>query len=255
MSCTTYNVGDHLALTNTDAEILRVRRMIGDAAEMNTITLVNELRASENASMVNTRYKQVKSVSGVWLSTDPDHTGTDYYAGDDGAFNIYTGEITLHTALPGPSTNVLINYTYYKGLPDEVVDEMVSNAKEYVQWYTNEEFDWTATTEARVRIANAAMTWRAATGSLIYMYAPDIMQKGYNWSLAEFKVESKTWAGSMGIRDLLDLWNKEVGSYLAMLGKYEYFVVASSADSLESRYRSAGRSYHGYRMDDYGDVH
>jgi len=243
-----------LALVNTDAEILRVRRMLGDAAEMNTITIVNELRTSENASTVNTRYKQIKSVSGVWLSTDPDHSSTEYYAGTGEGFDIYTGEITLHTSLPGPSVNVLINYTYYKGLPEEVVDEMVSNAKQYICWYTNWEFDWTLT-DNRTKIAIAAMTWRAATGSLIYMYAPDIMQKGYNWALGEFKVESKTWAGSMGIQDLLMLWDSEVNKYLAMLGKYEYFVVASSADQLEPYYRSAGRGYHGYRIDEKGDVH
>jgi len=242
-------------LDNTAAEILNVRRMLGDAAEMNTITVVNELRTSETASIVNTRYKQIKSVTGVWLATDPDHTGTNYYTGVNEGFDIYTGEITLHTPLPSPSTNVLINYTYYKGLPDEVIDDHINNAKEYVQWYTNEEFDWTDTTSARVKIARAAMTWRAATGALIYMYAPDIMQKGYNWALAEFRVESKTWAGSMGIQDLLALWNEEVNKYLAMLGKYEYFVVASSADSKEPYYRSAGRQYHGYRMDDNGDVH
>ncbi|NOR39186.1 MAG: hypothetical protein GQ580_06340, partial [Candidatus Thorarchaeota archaeon] len=187
-------------MVNTDAEILRVRRMLGDAAEMNTITIINELQTSENASVVNTRYKQVKSVSGVWLATDPDHEATDYYVGIGEAFDIYTGEITLHTPLPGPSTNVLINYTYYKGLPEEVIDEMVTNAKQYICWYTNYEFDWTDT-ENRTKIAIAAMTWRAATGALIYMYAPDIMQKGYNWAIAEFKVESKTWAGSMGIQD------------------------------------------------------
>jgi hypothetical protein len=228
--------------------------MLGDAAEMNTVTIVDELRTSENASMVNTRYKQVKSVTGVWLSTDPDHASTEYYTGANGAFDIYTGEVTLHTPLPGPSMNVLINYTYFKGLPPEVIDEMVTNAKQYVSWYANEDFDFTLATD-RVKIAIAAMTWRAATGALIYMYAPDIMQKGYNWSLAEFKVESKTWAGSMGIQDLLMLWNKETDGYLAMLGKYEYFVIVSTADAREPRYRSAGRQYHGYRMDRDGKVH
>lgn len=229
--------------------------MLGDAAEMNTVTITNELRVSEDAVTVNSRYKQIKSVAGVWLSTDPDHTGTNYYEGANGAFDIYTGEITLHATLPNPSTNVLINYTYYKGLPPEVIDEMITGAKQYVQWYTNEIFDWTDTTTNRVQIAKAAMIRRAATGSLVYMYAPDIMQKGYNWALGEFRVESKTWAGSMGIQDLLALWNDEVNKYLAILGRYEYFVVASSADQTEPFYRTAGRGYHGYRMDNKGDVH
>lgn len=244
-----------MSLDNTAAEILNVRRMLGDAAEMNTVTIVDELRTSETASLVNSRYKQVKSVTGVWLATDPDHTGTDYYTGAAADFDIYTGEITLHTSLANPSTNVLITYTYYKGLPEEVIDDHINNAKQYIQWYTNQEFDWTDTTDNRTKIAIAAMTWRAATGALIYMYAPDIMQKGYNWSLAEFKVESKTWAGSMGIQDLLMLWNDEVNKYLAMLGRYMDFVVASSADPREPRTRTAGRQYHGYRMDERGDVH
>jgi len=245
-----------LALVNTTAEITRVRLMLGDAAEMKAITIVNELRISETVNLVNTRYGQIKSVSGVWAATDPTHAGTDYYnGGEGGSFSTYTTEITLGTSLPGDNTNVLLNYTYFKGLSDAVVDQHVTNAKTFVEVQTNESFDWlNVGSERRANLAIAAMTYRAAVGALIYQFAPDILQKGYNWKLAEFSVESKTWAGSMGIRDLMETMNKEVDIYLALLGVYQPFDIPATGDWRDA-YRTSGRDFHGYKMDPDGDVY
>ena len=229
--------------------------MLGDAGEQKAVTIVNEYRISSSATKVFTNYTQIESVIGVWLSTDPDHNGINYYEGANGAFNIYTGELTLHTALPNAVQPVLITYTTYKGLPDIVIDQMVTNAKTYVEWYTNETFDWrNPDNNIRNNLAIAAMTWRAATGALIYQYAPDILQKGYNFQIAEFKVESKTWAGSMGIRDLMETWNSEVQRYLAMLGRYMPFIISKTGDWRDD-HRLPGRNHHGYIMDDEGDVY
>ena len=242
-----------MSLANTAAEITRVRLMLGDAAEMKAITIVNELRISETADLVNTKYGQIKSVSGVWAATDPTHAGTNYYTGGD--FDAYTTEITLGTSLPGDNTNVLTNYTYFKGLSDLVTDRHVTNAKTFVEIQTNETFDWPNTdNDRRTNLAIAAMTYRASVGALIYQFAPDVLQKGYNWKLAEFSVESKTWAGSMGIRDLMDTMNKEVDIYLALLGVYQPFDIPATGDWRDA-YRTSGRNFHGYKMDSDGDVY
>lgn len=242
-----------MSLANTAAEITRVRLMLGDAAEMKAVTMVNELRISETTELVNLKYGQIKSVSGVWASTDPTHIGTNYYTG--GSFDAYTTEVKLGVALPGDNTNVLINYTYFKGLSDLVTDQHVTNAKTFVEVQTNESFDWVnADNDRRDNLAIAAMTYRASIGALIYQFAPDILQKGYNWKLAEFSVESKTWAGSMGIRDLMDTMNKEVDIYLALLGVYQSFDIPATGDWRDA-YRTSGRNFHGYKMDSDGDVY
>lgn len=248
--------GDHLSTVNTAAEITRVRLMLGDAAEMKAITIVNELRISESTDLVNAKYGQIKSVSGVWAATDPTHAGTNYYSGGEGgSFNTYTTEITLGTSLPGENTNVLINYTYFKGLSDAVADQHVTNAKAFIEIQTSETFDWVnAGSDRRDNLAIAAMTYRAAVGALIYQFAPDVLQKGFNWKLAEFSVESKTWAGSMGIRDLMDTMNNEVNIYLSLLGVYQPFDIPATGD-WRNKYRTPGRNFHGYKMDVDGDVY
>jgi hypothetical protein len=228
--------------------------MLGDAGEQKAVLIKDELRISSDVDKVFTNYTQIESVTGIWAHDDPDHTGTEYY-GSTGTFDAYTGMITPQTDFPSANFQCLITYTSYKGLPDRVVDQMITNAKTYVEWYTNETFDWTNTAnDSRTNLAIAAMTWRAATGCLIYQYAADILQKGYNFKIAEFSVESKTWAGSMGIRDLLDTWNREVQMYLGMLGRFIPFVIAQTGD-VRDDYRESGRDYHAYKMDQDGEVY
>jgi hypothetical protein len=234
-----------MSLQNTAAEILKVRQMLGDAAELLAVTLESELRTSASTTIVYTRYGQIMNVHGVWLATDPDHVGTEYYGA--GSFNAYTREITLETSLPATNTDVLINYTYHKGLPDGVIDVQITFAKAYISSYTNFSFDWTAASpDVETTVAISAMTYRAAQGCLIYQFAPDVLQKGFNFRIEEFSIESKTWAGGMGIGDLLELWTKHLNDHLAVLGEYGYYSAPSTT--------SYGRTVHGYKMDNKGDV-
>lgn len=237
-----------LVTVNTAAEILSVRRVLGDAGGMRTITRVNELRISESIGVVFPKYTQIFSVSGVWLSTDADHTSTNYYSGENADFNPYTGMITLDPELPAANSDVLVNYTYFKGLSDAVIDDQVTDAKRYIEFRTDTEFAWTLTTDRDIQIALSGMKMRAAQAGLMYQYAPDILQMGFNFSIEEFRVESKTWAGSMGIQDLLALWNKHVDEQIAQLGEYWYFKATSTAGSTK------GRQQHGYTMDSEGKV-
>lgn len=72
--------------------------------------IVDEEQTSFSADVVDPTYAII-SVSGVWLATDPGHTGTNYYTG--GSFT--EESITLGTLLPNPNTAVLINYTAHYG--------------------------------------------------------------------------------------------------------------------------------------------
>lgn len=237
-----------MALVNTADEILSVRRMLADAGGMRAVTIINELNTSESSTTLFPKHTQIYSVSGVWLATDPDHLSTDYYTGANGEFNPYTGVITLHTTLPGENVDVIINYTHFKGLPDEVVDEQITDGKRYIEYRTDVEWDWTLTTTREIQIAWSGAKYRAAEACLMYQYAPDILQMGFNFSIEEFRIESKTWAGSMGIEALLILWNKHVDEQIAQLGEYYYFKAPSTAGSTEKR------KHHGYKMDSQGKI-
>ena len=50
------------------------------------------------------------TITGVYLTTDPNHAGTNYFTG--GSFNSTTKVITLGSALPNANTSVLVQYGY-----------------------------------------------------------------------------------------------------------------------------------------------
>ena len=237
-----------MSLVNTEDEIMKVRRQLGDAGGMRAITLANEIILSEGTNTLFPKYTQIYSVSGVWLNTDPDHAATEYYNGATADFNPYTGKITLHTALPSANEDVLLNYTHFKGLSNQVADDQITDAKRYIEFRTDTEWDWTLTTDREIQIAMSGVKYRAAQACLMYQYAPDILQMGFNFSIEEFRVESKTWAGSMGIQDLLALWQKHVDEQIAQIGEYWYFRADSTAGSTHKR------KEHGYKMDSQGKI-
>ncbi|HSW85415.1 MAG TPA: Ig-like domain-containing protein [Candidatus Saccharimonadales bacterium] len=73
---------------------------------------MQETRTSTDASTVITRYN-INSVSGVWLASDPNMTGTNYYTGGSIASTSDThfSYIKLGTPLPNPNTQVIVKYT------------------------------------------------------------------------------------------------------------------------------------------------
>jgi subtilisin family serine protease len=70
------------------------------------ITRVSEKHRSTTPEQVSVNHP-IRDVNGVWLSTDPFHTGTNYWTGGS-----FTGtKITLGHALPGPATRVEVGYS------------------------------------------------------------------------------------------------------------------------------------------------
>jgi hypothetical protein len=76
----------------------------------NPRSMLLERQISSDITHVTVSHTPILSVSGVYLNTDPNKFGTNYYTG--GSFNANAGTITLGTALPDPETTVLIDYTY-----------------------------------------------------------------------------------------------------------------------------------------------
>jgi hypothetical protein len=70
------------------------------------VTRITETHVSTNVTHVTVDHT-VRHVKGVWLATDPGHTGTNYFTGGNFAGNT----ITLGTPLPGAATNVQVVYS------------------------------------------------------------------------------------------------------------------------------------------------
>jgi hypothetical protein len=70
---------------------------------------LEERDATDTTHVIVIHHPKVVDVTGVWLATDPNRLGTNYFTG--GGFNDQTGVITLGTPLPSVQ-RVLVDYEY-----------------------------------------------------------------------------------------------------------------------------------------------
>ncbi len=75
----------------------------------NTVTVDRERVTPPDTSSCQTLRSPITGVTAVWLNSDPNKLGTNFFSG--GSFNALTGVITLGTSLPD-TNDVLIDYTY-----------------------------------------------------------------------------------------------------------------------------------------------
>jgi hypothetical protein len=233
--------GDVYVSTSTSSEILMVRDRLGDAGVLITETVVDEEAISTDANTVFPSERLLYAVNGVWLASDTGHQ-TDYYTGANGEFDSYTGKITLHTSLTNDNESVLINYTFMRGLPDNVIDQFLVEAKLYVKKYTRKDYDWSlglgASPDEETQIALLAACSLAAMRCLEAIATGDILQFGYNFRLGDLQVESMT-SGGFHVQAHIDFLKGDVERKLAMLGRAMYFVARTT--------RSLGRDAWGYK--------
>lgn len=91
--------------------------------------IIDEVRISQSKTVVylENSSRAGITIQGVWLFTDPEHTGTNYYSG--GMFLESEKKITLGTPLPDTNTKVLINYSY-RGWDVDIVELSVTHNAE-----------------------------------------------------------------------------------------------------------------------------
>jgi len=224
------------------AEIKLVRDKLGDAGNLIAETVVDEEAISSDSTTVFTMYQMIYNVSGVWLASDTGHTGTNYY-GNDGTFDSHTGKITLDTALPSDNEEVLITYTYFKGIPDDVITQFLTEGKMYVKKYTRKDYDWSlawaADPDEETQIALWAAASIAAKRCLEALASGDILQMGFNFRLGDLEVENMVRGGGFHVQAHIDMLVDDINDKLALLGRGMYFVARST--------RQYGRDYWGYR--------
>lgn len=229
--------------SSTAAEIKLVRDKLGDAGNLIAETIIDEEAIASNTTTVFTMYHMIYEVNGVWLLTDIGHTGTNYFDGDNGTFDTHTGMITLHTILPSDNENVLISYTYFKGLHDDVITQFLTEAKMFVKKYTRKSYDWTLAfadpPDEETQIALWTATALAAKRCLEALAAGDILQLGFNFRLGDLEIENMVRGGGFQVQAHIDMLNEDVNNKLAMLGRGMYFSTSST--------KLFGRDHWGYK--------
>jgi hypothetical protein len=81
-----------------------------NGAIANPVAVSLERRTPLDFSHVSVLHKPLVSVSGVWLATDPNRLGTNFFTG--GSFDTAGGFIALGTPLPDLSQDVFVDYAY-----------------------------------------------------------------------------------------------------------------------------------------------
>lgn len=229
--------------SSTASEIKLVRDKLGDAGNLIAETIIDEEGIASTSSTVFTMYQMIFEVNGVWLRSDTGHTGTNYYTGDNGAFDSHTGQITLHTSLPSDNEEVLISYTYFKGLHDDMISQFLTEAKMYVKKYTRKDYTWSEAfadpADEETQIALWAATALAAKRCLEALAAGDILQLGFNFRLGDLEIENMVRGGGFQVQAHIDMLNEDIEKKLAMLGRGMYFSARST--------KLFGRDHWGYR--------
>ena len=105
-----------IKLTQTDYNLfvsMKSRRSLLNFIFRDDLAVVDEEDTSSTTLLVTLMNTAASGIvpTGVWLKSDPTHAATNYYTGG-GTYNSTTRVLTLHSALPGANTDVLINYTY-----------------------------------------------------------------------------------------------------------------------------------------------
>ena len=229
--------------SSTAAEIKLVRDRLGDAGTLIAETIIDEEAIATDTTTVFTMYQMIYEVTGVWLRTDIGHTGTNYYEGANGGFNEHTGLITLHTTLPSDNEEVLISYTYFKGLHDDVISQFLTEAKMFVKRYTRKDYDWTLAfadpADEETQVALWAAAALAAKRCLEALAAGDILQLGFNFRLGDLEVENMVRGGGFQVQAHIDMLTNDINAKLAMLGRGMYFSARTT--------QTYGRDYWGYK--------
>ena len=226
----------------TASEVKLVRDKLGDAGNLIAETIVDEESIASSIDTLFTMYQMIFEVTGVWLKTDTEHVGTNYYTGANGEFNAHTGMITLHTSLPSANKEVIITYTYFKGLHGDVISQFLTEAKMYVKKYTRKTYDWTLAfddpADEETQIALWAAAALASKRCLEALAAGDILQLGFNFRLGDLEIENMVRGGGFQVQAHIDMLNEDIEKKLAMLGRGMYFSTSST--------KSLGRDFHGY---------
>ena len=76
----------------------------------NAVSVVDEMQTSSDTTHVTVANKNLLNATGVWLQSDPGHSGTNYFTG--GSIDPMNGVVILGTVLPNANEPVLIDYSY-----------------------------------------------------------------------------------------------------------------------------------------------
>lgn len=202
-----------------------MRKLLGEAGEEAVLTVSNELRIPSSLTTVYASRRRLRSVEGVWLITDEDHTGTNYFTG--GGFDADSGRIWLGTALATTNAYVYVSYTWESGINDDTIHHHLWSGRVYTVNFTGIDFDYGDAVGNRQQGAEAMSVAVAMIGCILTINGANVAQMGYNFRIDEFEIQTKLWGEGMIAEALFNLYLKEVEKWIMALGKAGTILLAN----------------------------
>jgi len=120
-----------------------IRALLGEIGRTQHTVEFNEFQTTIGTDTVYVDYQDIAEVSGIWLVTDTDKSGTNYYT--NGSYDGKFGKITLGTSAPSADTEIIASYVRRIGLIDTEIAQHFTAAQAYVLVHIWDEFDFSDT--------------------------------------------------------------------------------------------------------------
>jgi len=205
-------------------DIATIRQILGEIGRQQHLTEEDEIGIVASNDTIYTDYQDTVDVIGVWLSSDPNHTGTNYYTG--GSFDNKDGKIILGTSLTA-GTEVLISYVRKQGLSDIDIQTHYDGAKLFLAYkMVYFDYEWDNPTTDLDKLARYTAYNLAAYYCIITLNMGNTIQSGFNYRMEEFEIQTKLWGEGMIAQELFGMIKRRLDELIFVLSANTGAVIA-----------------------------
>lgn len=208
-----------------EVDIDVIRGILGEIGREQHLVEEDEIQIAVSANTIYADYQEIVEVGGVWLASDPDKSGTNYFTG--GTFNKKSGIITLGTAV-NPSDEVIVLYARKHGLTDAEIQIHYDAAKIYISFLLHyDEYEFDTPTESLDVLARYTAYNVAVYYCIITMNMGNLIMSGFNYRMEEFEIQTKLWGEGMIAQELFGMVRARVEDLIKRLADKTGVVLAT----------------------------
>jgi len=239
-----------------------IRALLGEIGRTQHTVEFNEFQTTIGTDTVYVDYQDIAEVSGIWLVTDTDKSGTNYYT--NGSYDGKFGKITLGTSAPSADTEIIASYVRRIGLIDTEIAQHFTAAQAYVLVHIWDEFDFSDTLQNYNVLGRETVYSLSSYWCLLALNMGNALQTGFNYRVEEFEIQTKLWGEGMIAEALLaTYWDKAIQMLHALsynVGEIEsvsysplyFYLSGSPMDRVYSRRGTSGQQANDSAIWDYG---
>ena len=205
--------------SGSNSHVTNVRNMLTSVGIIQTLTSENErahVYSGTEQYYVFARNTPIKDVAGVWLESDPWHSGTNLYNTSSGSyFNSMEGEIYLSSGVSVSSGDIVwITYAHWNGLTDNNLNIIIDQRKVWLnaEFHGNDTanyWDYNINSINGVeQLAIFTVYVHAIRDAIVQMNNSNAIQGGFSYEVGQLKVQTKLWGEGMSMEALFNEYER-----------------------------------------------